>query len=65
MRSRSNYANNHRKVLIIELDGASNMLPTLLIFIACNIRRCENTETKKSTFKEFKLISGTEIILLC
>jgi len=57
MRSRSNSANNHRKVLIIELDGAPNMLPTLLILIACNIRRDENTETKENIFKEFKLIS--------
>jgi hypothetical protein len=56
MRSGSNSANNYRKVLIIELGGAPSMLPTLLILIACNIRRDKYTETKGSIFKEFKLI---------
>jgi hypothetical protein len=57
MRFGNNYANNHRKVLIIELGDASNMLPTLLNLISWNIRRIEYTETNGSIFKEFKLIS--------
>lgn len=64
MRSGSNYANNHKKVLIIELCGAPDLLPTLLNFDACNIREDEYTETMGSIFKEFKLISWTQIILL-
>jgi hypothetical protein len=57
MRSGINCANNHRKVLIIELCGAPDLLPTLLNFDACNIREDEYTETMGSIFKEFKLIS--------
>jgi len=33
------------------------MLPTLLILIACNVRRDEDTEMKRSIVREFKLIS--------
>lgn len=57
MRSGSNYANSHRKVLIIELCGAPDLSPTLPNFNACNIREDEDTETMGSIFKEFKLIS--------